>query len=200
VLCVVFGFVVTEGGQKADAGFIINVVQSGNNVVATGRGSLNLTALTKNGFDSYTSWTNPSDGDIFVGNRPSGNSDIFRGISGNYVFGTGRFIPADQTTGRNKVGIWNGLNGVLVPDLYVSGTDLGVSTATWTNQTLDTLGMTPGLYAWTWGSGSTYDLFVVDVVGSSVAVPEPSSFLLASLGIFSSLVTVVRKKRKAIAG
>ena len=42
------------------------------------------------------------------------------------------------------------------------------------------LGLTPGTYTWTWGSGANADFLEVDI--PSAAVPEPSSLTLLGLG------------------
>lgn len=65
---------------------------------------------------------------------------------------------------------------LLVPVGYVSGSVLSDS-ATYDNQTLATLGATPGSYKWTWGSGANQN-FTLDVN----AVPEPSTWAMMLVG------------------
>ena len=66
-----------------------------------------------------------------------------------------------------------------MPQGYVSGTDLGISTDTWNNQTLSSLGLTPGTYTWTWGTAPHADSLALQIT-----VPEPASFsLLAIAGL-----------------
>src|SRR5205085_7185414 len=43
--------------------------------------------------------------------------------------------------------------GLIVPTGYVSGTALS-DTATYSGRTFATLGVTPGTYVWTWGTGA----------------------------------------------
>ena len=70
-----------------------------------------------------------------------------------------------------------------MPQYYVSGSVLSASD-TWSGQTFASLGLTPGTYTWTWGSGADADFFTMNIEGS--AVPEPSSLLLASSGLRAS--------------
>jgi MYXO-CTERM domain-containing protein len=72
---------------------------------------------------------------------------------------------------------------VAVPQDYVSGTPLGTSTATWTNTTISGLGLTPGAYVWTWGSGATADTFTLDIATGTPAVPETVTWAMMLLGL-----------------
>jgi hypothetical protein len=70
-----------------------------------------------------------------------------------------------------------------LPNGYVSGSPLS-ATSTYTSQTFASLGLTPGTYTWTWGSGPTADSFTVQIG----AVPEPTSSLLVCLSlVFAAL-------------
>jgi hypothetical protein len=63
----------------------------------------------------------------------------------------------------------------LLPQGYVSGDPLSDS-ATYTGATFASLGVTPGTYVWTWGSGADADNFTLQI--GPTAAPEPSSLLL----------------------
>ncbi len=81
--------------------------------------------------------------------------------------------------------------GIGVPAGYLSGGPLSDS-ATYDNTTLASLGVTPGKYVWTWGSGADADSFTL-IAG---AVPEPSTWALLLAG-FGGLATVAyRRTRK----
>jgi hypothetical protein len=55
------------------------------------------------------------------------------------------------------------------------------------NQTFDTMGLRPGFYAWTWGTG------VQDSLNLNIAVPEPGSTLLL-LGAGLACLGFLRRK------
>ena len=143
-------------GSHVQAGYIVTLTQVGSNVVATGSGPIDLTGLTGDG--SFNAVTNPNiSGDpasvtmgplgahasVYTGSVPfSGPSTIGSGLGTNANFGSG-----------DPVQIVNPLFAVIaVPVGYVSGTPLS-SGATYSGQTFATLGVTPGTYEWTWGSG-----------------------------------------------
>jgi hypothetical protein len=78
-----------------------------------------------------------------------------------------------------------------VPVGYVSGSSLGTSTDTWDDATFASLGVTPGIYTWTWGSGTDADSFRLIVAGGPLeqlasldppSVPEPATWTLMALG------------------
>ena len=47
-------------------------------------------------------------------------------------------------------------------------------------QTFASIGLSPGTYAWTWGSGIDADSFTVEI---GPAVPEPASALSVGIGL-----------------
>jgi PEP-CTERM motif len=65
-------------------------------------------------------------------------------------------------------------------------------TATYDDQSFVTLGLTPGVYLYTFGSGANADTFTVDV---AAPIPEPASLTL--LGTVVGLGLVARRRRKA---
>jgi PEP-CTERM motif len=169
------------GGGQGRAGLIFTFAQDGPNVDATGVGSLNLAALTTFGPATGSPGVNPSAASLFLG-APAAYSLPEHGlIVGPTSFGTGGFTP--ETTGTGPIfGIDAGGTGIYVPPGYTSGGPLS-STADWANTTFSGLGLTPGTYTWTWGSGATADsLQVVIPSAPPPTVPEPSSLALLSLG------------------
>jgi hypothetical protein len=148
------------------------ISEVGSNVVATGSGSLDLAALsfqyTTGGYTGtiYAAGPVVGFGDPYLG---TGADSFYRGFSGPSSFGPGTNIFSASGLGSGPFLYLSPSNGgyIGVPQGYVSGTQLGVSTSVWNNQSLPGLGLTVGIYVYTWGSGSTADSFTVDVT------PEP---------------------------
>jgi hypothetical protein len=166
------------------ATFVINIQQSGNNVVATGSGSFNTAALTDTAPDNnYGTTVQPISGSLAIGINPPG--DVWSGDTGPSNIGT----SASQVNGTGAggfAGIWG--RNIVIENGYTSGTPYS-DTGTWTNQTLSSLGITPGTYVWTWGTGATADSLTLN------ATPEPTSTLLM-LG--SGAMLLFRRRRAAV--
>ena len=94
-------------------------------------------------------------------------------------------------------GVDAGEGNLVVPNNYVSGSSLS-GTSTYSGQTLAGLGLTPGTHRWTWGSGANADFLEVDIPGAPV--PEPSSLILAAMGIgVVGCCIAIRRRRTAAA-
>ena len=169
---------------SAQAGYIATMTEVGSNVVVNGSGPIDLTGLTlvSSNHDEFSSmW--PTQAEIIIGaqdpNDIVGVQDrIYTGgYTGPTSFGSG--LPTYASTGSgDSVGIGAGLGHALfVPLAYVSGNPLS-DQSIYNNQTLSSLGVTPGTYEWTWGAGVNQN-FTLEI--TSAAVPEPSSLLLLAL-------------------
>jgi hypothetical protein len=172
--------------SHAHAGFIMTIQQVGSDVVETGSGTINTVALTNEA--ALTS------GGVIYASFPFGSlatagpatvpADLYKGISGPSGFGSGAFTLANSGSG-DLVSVTANF-GIDLPIGYVSGAALS-DTSTFTSNTLAGLGLTTGVYTWTWGSGATADSFELDIGQSST--PEPSTFGLLALATAGLLLS-----------
>ena len=72
---------------------------------------------------------------------------------------------------------------------YVSDSALS-DTSTYSGQTFSSLGVAPGTYEWTWGSGANQNFTLV--IGE---VPEPSTWAMMLIGFAGLGFTGYRKSR-----
>ena len=200
----------------AQANYIVTLTQRGSDVVETGNSSLDLTALTSLG-GSHTEWgrINASFGLVVLGpvlgptNQTGTPVAVYEGMTGPSSFGSGGFEYANSGSG-NIVGLAGSLitgTPILgVPVGYVSGSSLRTSTDTWDDATFASLGVTPGLYTWTWGSGKDADSFRLIVAGGPLeqlasldppAVPEPATWTLMAVGFAGLGFAGYRATRKS---
>lgn len=149
--------------------------QVGSDVVATGSGSLaDLDGLSFSFSGNTSPLINP---DPNTPNIRVGAAASARLYLGDFVL-TGSLGPANvQSLANSGTGPIFGYTGAFLalPFNYSLGTQL-TSTATWTNTTIEALGLTPGASAnISWNSGSRS--MVVSVV------PEPSTYAMALAGL-----------------
>jgi hypothetical protein len=193
VLAVVLGaaLLLGSGGvaPEARAGFIATLMESGPNVVVTGSGTLNLTDLpfvttVNTGFGIA-----PFGGGISIG-PSAASADMYSGtLTGPSSFGGGGVTLASSGSG-DRVAMF-AFGEIYVPEDYVSGDPLS-STSTYDNQTLGALGVIPGIYVWTWGTGANEDSFTLNIVS---AVPEPATLLLVVLPLALTLFCSLGRSR-----
>jgi hypothetical protein len=181
--------VLAATGPMASAAFTVVMQQDGPDVVAVGSGSLDITGFTYMGASSTASVVLPVLDFLAVGPAVPTPIDQYEqgSILGRPDFGFGS--TAYATSGSGDLVFTDGTNGhfLYVPAGYISGDPLS-DTSTWADSTYSSLGITPGNYTWTWGSGETADSFTLEVNN----VPEP-----ASLGLFGvgSLSLLARRRR-----
>ena len=174
----------------AHAEYIVNLVQQGNDVIATGSGTLDLAALTLTCSSgcSTNGGINPMLASIGIGPAFSVPSRFYSGFTGPASFGIGDFTPVSGGSG-DTVAFDGTFNILSVPLDYVSGNALS-GDSIYNDQTFESLGVTPGTYVWTWGTGATADSITMNVG----AVPEPSSLALLSLPLGLVLRLTARRR------
>jgi hypothetical protein len=192
VSCLFFSLILTE---TCLGGFVVTATEEYGNVVFSGSGSFNVDGLSfrpgpvGSGLASGI-WAR--EGLIsFNGTLPIRGVqllDVYRGeISGPDSFGTGGLVFPADVRGGDWHYLWAGGDTIILPVGYTSGTELS-GVMEFHSQTFETLGMTPGEYVWTWGSGGNHGSYTLRV-GESYAIPEPSSIALlwpiaVALGFF----------------
>jgi protein with PEP-CTERM/exosortase system signal len=146
-----FGIGVTSlfSFQPAQA-FTITIEQVGPNVVATGTGAINLAGLSffnPGSVGTASVW--PVTGTISMSSMSGGNADTYIGFTGPSSFGGGDVALANFSSG--DVFAFD-LDAMFLPSGYVSGNPLS-DMAIYFTATFASLGLTPGTYVWTWGTG-----------------------------------------------
>ncbi|MBV9008586.1 MAG: VPDSG-CTERM sorting domain-containing protein [Verrucomicrobia bacterium] len=165
----------------AQANFIVTLQQVGSNVVATGSGAIDLTGLHGPSPANGASAIVPVAGDIVTG---SGNGTLYLGpISGPTSFGTGGPTDANSSTGPLVSLLYNGgiTSSIIVPSGYVSGTLIS-NGAIYNGQSFASLGVTPGTYEWTWGTGANQN-FTLEI-GTSRVPDSGSTMVLLGASLF----------------
>jgi hypothetical protein len=164
-----------------NAAVTVTVNQVGSNVVFSGSGSFNLSALTPANTGGYISdYMNPSMPTLVFGDAEAGAAigELYFSLTvgGPSSYGMGGASPSDSSGGTNfgldflpevAVTIW-------VPLDYASNSPLN-ATMTFENETFATLGLTEGTYTWTWSTDGNNDSMTVNII------PEPATSLLGAL-------------------
>jgi hypothetical protein len=121
----------------------------------------------------------------------------YQGFIGPTSFGSGIDRVADDGSG-DLVDICGSCSDLWVPVDYVSDTPLS-DTSTYEGQSFLKLGVTPGTYKWTWGTGADQS-FTLEA-GETAVTPTP---LPATLPLFATRLGALgligwRRKRKGVA-
>lgn len=175
--------------------YVVKLTQQGNNVVAVGSGSIDVTGLTLyRTVGSTGSGLIPNQAEVDLG-PAAAPLDFYTGFAGPTSFGSGSETDATSGTGvpTGIVGSASAFGevGLALPFGYVSDTALSNS-AIWDNASFASLGVTPGIYTWTWGT-ATDQSFTLDAFTS---VPEPAALGMLGFGLLlvGGFVTLRRRQ------
>jgi len=177
----------------ADAEYIYNVYQSGADVIAAGSGTIDLTDLTSGGGGVYTEGS--VDASIAkIGGGPTGFAvqklSDFTGLQGPQSFGSGGYF-ADNAYYGDQVQIIGQYGELRLADH--DGSYFG--STIFTNTTIEALGLDPGTYTYTWGSGADADSIVVNIQQTTNEIPEPFTLSLFGAGLAGA--AALRRRKKA---
>jgi hypothetical protein len=171
------------------ADVVVYVYQSGPNVVSFYSGTVDLTGLTPDGTDGTTApFIRGADATEVFGPTASGDP-VYLGITGPTNFGDGAGMEASSGSG-DTFGYGGAGGDLLLPAGYVSGTFIS-GTDIWDDTTLARLGLTPGTYDYTWGTGVDGS-FTLNI--GTAPVPEPSSLCLMSLVVLAMAFALLRHR------
>jgi len=174
--------------SRALAAFVFTLSEVGSDVLVSGSGTLDLTALTIGSSSTRQAVMLPA-----FGYLASGSTSLaldFSGVSGPVNFGSGLSNAATITSG-DIVAIYGiDEDRIFVPVGYAFGTPLS-NNSTYANSTFSSLGLVPGQYVYTWGTGSSADSLTV------IIVPEPSTWALLTFvgGAFLGCKRLLGRRR-----
>jgi hypothetical protein len=150
----------------ATGDFTVTVSQVGPDVVWSGSGSFNTTSLISNGTQPLTAGFQASEAIWAIGDPtpPGPTLDIYSGVTTFPTsFGAGGPIGTPSGFGDNFGILPNGTNrNLLVPTGYTSGSFISGST-TYAGATIAGMGLTPGVYTWSWGTGGNVSTLVMTI-------------------------------------
>ena len=152
-----------EGGAGGTGDFNISITQVGSDVVWSGSGSFNLTALTSYGTSTIGGVFNANQAIWAIG--PSVTVDTYSGVTTFPAsFGSGG-VGVTSNTG-STYGILPGPSGIVrslyVPSGYTSNSVIS-GTSTYNSTTIAGMGLTPGTYTWSWGSAPNTSTLVMTI-------------------------------------
>lgn len=175
--------------SPAQAGYVLTLQQVGPNVVASGSGPLDLTGLKFQFNTGLFPGLTPSLPAAGTGPTPATLTDAYEQaapFAGPTNFGSGTGTGPNSGSG-DPVGIFTpnfGSGFLLVPVGYVSNDPLS-DRMRFNNATFSSLGVTPGTYEWSWGTGANQN-FTLQT--STAAVPDLGSTFGLLLVSFAFLV------------
>ena len=143
----------------ASGNFNVSVSQVGPDVVWNGSGSFNLAALTSTGIGTVGAGYSASNAAWAIG--PNVSVDIYSGVTTFPTsFGSGGVAVTSTLGSTFGILLGPGNRLLYVPSGYISNTTINGS-ATYASQTIAGMGLTPGTYTWSWGTGGNTSTIVM---------------------------------------
>ena len=197
---VVAGLALGLGSGAANAAYMFDFSETSSGVFETGSGSLDLSGLVFSNDTPDVAATQPNRPRNAIG--ASATVSIYEAnFFSNNPFGTNSTVNATSGSG-SFVSLAPDIytHAFEVPSGYLSGTQLGNSTAFYAGYTFATLGLTPGSYTYNYETSNGRDSFTVNVTLSSVPLPASAPmFGAALLGLAGLSYRAKRKKGVATA-
>jgi hypothetical protein len=178
--CALFGAPVAANASP----YVVTLEEVGSNVVATGSGAIDTTGLLlfQSG-GSFFSVVDPSSTPDFIFTG-AGSYALYLDPAGN---GPSSFGSGGETVAASGSGGYVGINcfgyNLCVPAGYISDSPLSDS-ALYNNATFASLGVTPGTYVWTWGTGADQS-FTLEI--GTTPLPAALPLFVTGLGAIGLL-------------
>jgi cell division septation protein DedD len=159
----------------------IEILEVGSNVVVSGSGSANTASLTSNPTSDQGANIIADISLVTLYGSVNSSVDSYTGLIATHPnIGPGNGGPnysfnrtGDNSFGISEQGSPTKVAYLYLPTGYISNSDLGTSTATYTNKSFTTLGLSTGTYTWAWGSGGTADSLTIQI-GPAEPTPTPT--------------------------
>lgn len=184
---------------RAGAALLINIYNNGSDVQLDASGSFNYLPTGNIYFGGVATYVNPQLG--VVGLFPNSYTQLksYSLISSPANFGTLGYAYPDLDIATD----WNfnlSKTAIVLPSNYTAGTSVS-GAATFTGNTIGSLGMTAGTYYYTWGDGVNTDTATLVISASPPGpgpspVPEPGTWAAAAMLLGGAGFAGWRKRRK----
>ncbi|MDE2403960.1 MAG: PEP-CTERM sorting domain-containing protein [Sphingomonadales bacterium] len=176
----------------AHAAYVIDITQSGSDVVAAGSGTWHFQPLSFQGFAMPLQvGINPAAGYFGAGSIDT-YGDYYGPVSGPTSFGSGGFTAASSTSG-SSAGVSGATGQIIIPGGYADSAATVAGLTVWNNATIASLGLNPGTYVWNWAD----DSLTLNIQGGGAgAVPEPSTWAFMLTGF--AFVGLAMRRRSAV--
>lgn len=191
----ILAFTLLGASESARAAVIIEVYETGGDVVFATTGNLNLRGATALSGINYDDGFIPGGSNWYVASGTGSSVDNYALTAFDGPFGTSEtFFSTPNSVSGSDFFIW-GQGGqtpqVGVPNGYVSGDPID-STMVFTGATIAGFTMIPGSYVYSLPN----DTITLNIRGD-VIVPEPGAFSLLAVGLAVGLAMRLRRRSQA---